>query len=49
MIEIRCPKCNKLLAKGRAASLEVKCPRCQAIVIVTKDGAAKLRLRPAKN
>ncbi|WP_084502098.1 Com family DNA-binding transcriptional regulator [Fundidesulfovibrio putealis] len=28
MQEIRCAKCNRLLAKGSAAELEIKCPRC---------------------
>lgn len=26
--EIRCGKCNRLLAKGQAHDLEIKCPRC---------------------
>lgn len=30
--EVRCPHCNKLLAKVRTAeALEIKCPRCKAI------------------
>jgi phage FluMu protein Com len=27
MQEIRCKKCNKLLAKG-SGNIEIKCPRC---------------------
>ena len=29
--QIRCGKCNKLLAKGMAGNIEIKCPRCRAI------------------
>lgn len=31
MREIRCGKCNRLLAKGEALNLAIKCPRCGAI------------------
>ncbi|SNS21867.1 Mu-like prophage FluMu protein Com [Humidesulfovibrio mexicanus] len=31
MQEIRCGKCNRLLAKGEALDLAIKCPRCGAI------------------
>jgi phage FluMu protein Com len=31
MQEIRCGKCNKLLAKGEALDLAIKCPRCGVI------------------
>lgn len=31
MREIRCGKCNRLLAKGEALDLAIKCPRCGAI------------------
>ncbi|MGE4263271.1 Com family DNA-binding transcriptional regulator [Humidesulfovibrio sp.] len=30
MREIRCGKCNRLLAKGEALDLAIKCPRCGA-------------------
>jgi len=30
-LEIRCGKCNRLLAKGEAIDLSIKCPRCGAI------------------
>ena len=30
--EIRCPHCNRLLAKGEALYLELKCPRCGHIL-----------------
>lgn len=26
--EIRCGKCNRLLARGEALALTIKCPRC---------------------
>ncbi|MBJ7550727.1 Com family DNA-binding transcriptional regulator [Marinomonas ostreistagni] len=28
MQEIRCTRCNKLLARGVFVSMEIKCPRC---------------------
>ncbi len=31
MREIRCGKCNRLLAKGEALNLAIKCPRCGTI------------------
>ena len=32
--EIRCRRCNKLLAKADAGELEIKCPRCGAYNIL---------------
>lgn len=32
--EIRCGKCNRLLAKGEALALTIKCPRCGQFNIV---------------
>jgi uncharacterized paraquat-inducible protein A len=33
-IALRCPQCNKLLAKCTVSgSLEIACPRCRAMVI----------------
>ena len=32
--EIRCCRCGKLLAKGRAEVMEFKCPRCGAFTLV---------------
>lgn len=32
--EIRCCRCGKLLAKGRAEVMEFKCPRCGAFILV---------------
>ena len=29
--EIRCGRCNKMLAKGTALELSIKCPRCGTI------------------
>ena len=37
--EIRCPHCNRLLAKGEAAYLELKCPRCRAYTILRATSA----------
>ncbi|WP_081602965.1 Com family DNA-binding transcriptional regulator [Desulfocurvibacter africanus] len=31
MRELRCGKCDKLLAKGSAVELVIKCPRCKTI------------------
>ncbi|WP_111640001.1 Com family DNA-binding transcriptional regulator [Marinomonas shanghaiensis] len=31
MQNIRCSKCNKLLAKGVFQMIEIKCPRCKHI------------------
>ena len=39
MKEIRCPHCNRLLAKGEAAYLELKCPRCGAYTILRASSA----------
>ena len=27
-MEIRCGRCNRLLAKGQAGDITIKCPRC---------------------
>lgn len=27
--EIRCPECNKLVAKGVAIDMQFRCPRCK--------------------
>ena len=32
--EIRCPYCNKLIAKGEAAELEFRCGRCKTFFIL---------------
>lgn len=32
--EIRCPYCNKLIAKGEAAELELRCGRCKSFFIL---------------
>ncbi|HIW01566.1 MAG TPA: Com family DNA-binding transcriptional regulator [Candidatus Desulfovibrio intestinipullorum] len=26
--DVRCPRCNKLLARGKAIFMSFKCPRC---------------------
>jgi phage FluMu protein Com len=28
MSEIRCPKCGRLLCKGKIVMIEIKCPKC---------------------
>lgn len=39
--EIRCPSCNKLLAKevgtSLAYSIELKCPRCRDITLAMRE------------
>ncbi|WP_417022694.1 Com family DNA-binding transcriptional regulator [Bilophila wadsworthia] len=37
--EIRCPHCNRLLAKGEATHIEIKCPRCGAYTILSAGSA----------
>ena len=37
--EIRCPHCNRLLAKGEALYLELKCPRCGAYTVLRAGSA----------
>ncbi|HJB65177.1 MAG TPA: Com family DNA-binding transcriptional regulator [Candidatus Mailhella merdavium] len=34
MPEIRCPYCNKLIAKGEAVELEFRCGRCKNFFIL---------------
>ncbi len=29
-MEIRCKRCNRLMAKGEVEEIEIKCPRCGA-------------------
>ncbi|WP_366512329.1 Com family DNA-binding transcriptional regulator [Neptunomonas sp.] len=40
--DIRCTKCEKLLAKASFYTIEIKCPRCghiqRAVSPITKDG-----------
>ncbi|RDL44702.1 Com family DNA-binding transcriptional regulator [Marinomonas piezotolerans] len=31
MQNLRCKRCNKLLAKGAFAYIEIKCPRCKLL------------------
>ena len=35
--EIRCRRCNKLLAKAGTGELEIKCPRCGAYNILKAE------------
>lgn len=35
--EIRCRRCNKLLAKADTGELEIKCPRCGAYNILKAE------------
>ncbi|WP_082139925.1 Com family DNA-binding transcriptional regulator [Desulfovibrio sp. TomC] len=48
MRDIRCGKCNRLLAKGEALSLSIKCPRCGAINHVRATNPDLERLRAPK-
>lgn len=44
--EIRCPHCNRLLAKGEALYLELKCPRCGAYTILRATSAKSAGREP---
>ena len=35
--EIRCPYCNKLIAKGEAVELEFRCGRCKNFFILRAE------------
>ncbi|WP_296304769.1 Com family DNA-binding transcriptional regulator [uncultured Desulfovibrio sp.] len=41
--EIRCPHCNKLIARGEALDMEFKCGRCKTFFILrgTRPGAER--------
>ena len=47
--EIRCTRCNRLLAKGVPGSIEVKCPRCGTLNSfsneITKEPQTRARLK----
>jgi phage FluMu protein Com len=32
--EVRCPQCDKLLARGDAIEMQFKCPRCKTYFIL---------------
>lgn len=44
--EIRCPHCNRLLAKGEATHIEIKCPRCGAYTILRASSAKSAGREP---
>ncbi|WP_084407511.1 Com family DNA-binding transcriptional regulator [Maridesulfovibrio bastinii] len=43
--EIRCGKCNRLLAIGTAENIEIKCPRCGTLNHVRATSPNKESLR----
>ncbi|MBS9782025.1 MAG: Com family DNA-binding transcriptional regulator [Gammaproteobacteria bacterium] len=36
MKQVRCKKCNKLLAVAECKNLEIKCPRCKYLNVFTE-------------
>ena len=42
MTAIRCPKCGRLLCKGKIIEIEIKCPKCGAIFTVD-EGLAEIQ------
>lgn len=44
--EVRCPKCDRMLAKMNGQG-EIKCPRCKALIAVDTE-ARKIYMKPER-